>query len=63
MTDERRKALQDAARSECYLCREEELSELDEVTGRYYHRDEAGYFYNSGFCRANNIRFMTETRE
>lgn len=59
MSEERQKALEDAAKAICYLCRDSCLSEFDEVTQEYYHRNEFGQFYNGGFCRANAIRKLT----
>lgn len=48
--------VEEACKLVCYLCDEGSKPVFDEVTGRYYHVNEYGHIYNSGFCRANRIR-------
>lgn len=40
----------------CYLCAEGNTPRLDSYTDRYYHTDQYGQFYNTGWCRADRLR-------
>lgn len=59
VTPEEKNLLDWAARNSCSLC-SRQLSEFDDYTGRFYHRDQHGQFYNGGYCDANKVRFRAE---